>query len=205
MELLSGRYQRIDKPVILEEAECFTLKVLNKESSVDITGLVPSSTVSDLKEVVQKEHRVDAHLQRLIFNGKPLAPDEKTLIYFGIKDQSVIHLFPRNPPPSAEGSTAITLNPLLNISNNEMEHFNIAAHRPIHFDFLVSQSIREVRLWSYILLIISSMTLFTNLSVFASTGELSFHFILYWILTYMFMCLLHICLMSFNVSHRSTG
>lgn len=41
----------------------------------------------------------------------------------------------------------------------------------IHYDPQIGQSSREVKLWSLVLLFLSGMTLFNNISFFTSTGR----------------------------------
>lgn len=52
-----------------------------------------------------------------------------------------------------------------------MANFDVIHHLPIHFDPEVGQTIREVKMWSYILVIISAMTIFSNVSYLGSTGH----------------------------------
>jgi hypothetical protein len=170
------KYQKLDSTNNLDdETATFSIKVLNKEASIELKNLSASTTVGELKEMVQKGHKVSTTLQRLIFCGKPLAPDDKTLISFGIKDQSVIHLFARVPTSVVSNeSEAVSHEPFRGVpysTTSPSLNFYIATHRPIHFDPLISQSIREVKLWSYILLIVSSMTIFSNISILTSTGS----------------------------------
>jgi Ubiquitin family len=164
----------------------FTLKVLFKEKSIPVEGLSTDSTIAQLKSAVENVTEVSASDQRLIFAGRPLKPDDKTLSSFKIVDGSSIHLFPipRNIPTvsarvvdesgtnadgSSDGANARHPIPFAQLYALDAE---IRAHRPVHFDPEVSTHVREVRLWSVILSFVCTMTLFNNISFNLSTGKL---------------------------------
>lgn len=95
--------------------------------------------------------------------------DEKTLKSFNISENCSIHLFPipkRTPViDSTTGVENLTANPISNVSSSS------SYQTPIFFDPEISQHCREVRLWSVMLVFLSSMALFNNLSHALSTGN----------------------------------
>ena len=175
---MDTRYAPIDDADETSSAgdDAISIKVLQQETSAIVTGLTTSSTVADLKQAVQKVHKIPVAQQRLIFSGKPLTPDEKPLGSFNIADASVVHLFPRPVPSTGtDGSLASieTPNPIVNnrsYENMDLDPFGTSAHLPIHFDDQVGQSVREVKMWCYILVVVSAMTLFSNFSFMGATG-----------------------------------
>jgi hypothetical protein len=157
---------------------CIFIKILLQDNkSIQIKTLTINSTVQELKETILAQLKIPLNQQRLIYCGKPLIPDNKVLSDFKIMNESVIHLFPKQVPPSSATPAPNLSNP--NNSHETLSPFhqimipqlNAVHHLPIHFDAEVGQSIREVKMWSYILVIISAMTLFSNLSFLGSTGE----------------------------------
>jgi hypothetical protein len=108
-------------------------------------------------------------------------------------DAAVLHLFPL--PATATATTALlnsntntisgAPNPLLD--TNPTSAYNLSYSRaqlnrhipgipqhmmrPLHFVPEVLQSIREVKMWCYILIITSTMDIFTNLSFLGSQGD----------------------------------
>ena len=168
-----------------EKQEQYTLKVLHKEKVHTLLGLMEQSSVGQLKIEIEKVTSVEVADQRLIFSGKSLKPDDKTLAFFKVTSNSSIHLFPM--PPRSERLVIASdtgLNP--NDTDSNAAHMGIAsinfalnpgmrnsniAHYPIHFDPQVSMHSREVRLWSVILVFLCFMTLFNNISYNLSTGK----------------------------------
>jgi ubiquitin C len=51
-------------------------------------------TVSELKNSIEKIDQTPFDQQRLVYNGKQLE-DERTLDYYGVKDDTVIHIILR--------------------------------------------------------------------------------------------------------------
>ena len=168
-----------------EENNKITIKILQQEKEIIITNLTINSTILELKEKIQKKNKLNILQQRLIFCGKPLEPNNKILNDFQIKNNTIIHLFPR-PLVTNTTTTTNTANITTNTtttrnnnqitgggnnSNNQIRNFDIINHSPIHFDPQVGQCIREVRMWSYILIIVSVMTIFSNISYLGSTGH----------------------------------
>jgi hypothetical protein len=153
----------------------FLLKILLPEKTITISSLTTGSTVMDLKEAIKAQINLPPPQQRLIFCGKPLSPDNKLLSELKITNNSIVHLFPKSNPSSSSAQQQQqqqTLNPLHPLP---LPEFNLIdpprLHLPIHFDPEVGQSVREVKMWSYILVMISAMTLFSNLSYLGSTGR----------------------------------
>mmetsp|Transcript_9621 Transcript_9621/g.15895 ORF Transcript_9621/g.15895 Transcript_9621/m.15895 type:complete len:422 (+) Transcript_9621:50-1315(+) len=195
------------------------LKVLFKEKAHEIHGMKPQSTIAEFKAAIETVLAVPPHLQRLIFSGKPMKPDTKTLSDFKITGGSAtIHLFPLPVPPTSSVTAAATpvampvsggagsggagsggisgavYNPLSvtatpagdgvegvpihsthgggGVMGSGTSSDHMILHRPIHFDPQVNQTSREVKLWCLILMFLSGMTLFNNLSYMTSTGKL---------------------------------
>ena len=140
----------------------FTVRVLFKEKHYEF-NVDLNFTVGALKKLIASGIS-DAlvELQRLIFNGKMLNDDDRTLDSYGIRDKSVIHLFPR--------SVAVAINPALvgeNVqpldSNNALRSFDFSMNNPgsrsilgqTHLEMILLRHSREIRIFSYMLFIIS--------------------------------------------------
>lgn len=167
--------------------EYLTVKVLMREQVFEITGLSPSDAVGRLKEYVASATEVPVNRQRLIFSGRSLTPEDKPLSFFHVTNNSKVHLFPlpaASPVPvatpnnnSSSGqntstnapATALNVRPVRG-ANNDFEYADM--HTPLHFNSAVQQQGREVKLWSLLLLFLSMMALFNNLSYFSATGKL---------------------------------
>lgn len=173
-----------------EENGSFHIKILVKEQHHDVKGITASMTVAQLKLAVEVVTQIPPSQQRLIFAGKPLRPDDKLLSTFNISRSSTIHLFPipvAVPAPANQSQTGVfasILNPLQpNTQPGAVQATNVhptggrgmgmdpVSHLPIHFDPVISQHAREIRLWSYILVFLSSITLVNNISFMLSSGE----------------------------------
>jgi hypothetical protein len=151
----------------------FAIKILLKEQCLHLTGLFDQTTIGQLKIEVEKLTSVAVISQRLIFSGKPLKTDDKTLKDYNIVESSSVHLF---PIPVKDTSSAVatevvssTVNPI-NAIIQPSSSYSIEIQHPINFDPEISQHCREVKLWSILLLFLSSMTLFNNFSYFFTTG-----------------------------------
>lgn len=147
----------------------WTLRVLKEEQSKEVT-LSPESTVNQLKTKIESAYGVPISHQRLVFKGKPLKPNEATLASFRVADGAAIHLFPVPPRNSAQNNSDANFS----FTTNSTNHIpGIPPHlmRPLHFVPEVIQSIREVKMWCYILIITSTMDIFTNLSFLGSQGH----------------------------------
>jgi hypothetical protein len=162
-------------PGIELQAKSFKVKVLLKETCLQLLGLTDETTIGQLKIEIEKLTAVAVESQRLIFSGKPLKADEKTIKSFNITENSSIHLFPIPPrAPIIEatalesGVTTSSLHPIATLLQSST--YPTDNHQPIHFDPEISQHCREVRLWSVILVFLCSMTLFNNISYALSTG-----------------------------------
>ena len=84
-----------DVVVQLEEGpRALTLKLLFREKKFDISDISSENTVAELKGRISTICEVPVRLQRLIFNGRPMKPDDRRLRTLNIVDNSYIHLFP---------------------------------------------------------------------------------------------------------------
>lgn len=163
-----------------EEAKLvgMTVKVLYRERTYEISCLTGDNTIARLKELVESSTDVPTARQRLIFSGRALAPDDKTLSFFKIQHNSSVHLFPlpvavsAAAMPAGAATQVNPVNPLLPrglaVPNNA---FVGAVHSPAHFDPMVINNSREVKLWSILLIFLSSMALFNNFSYYTATGN----------------------------------
>jgi hypothetical protein len=141
--------------------------------------LSESTRVAELKNSIEAVTTVPTAQQRLICAGKQLKPDTKTLVEFKVTPGSSIHLFPLPPPAQAvpvanavEGAS--TFNPITAhgvSAGSAAVATGDVVHRPIHFDPQINQTSREVKLWCLILMFLSGMTLFNNLSFVSATGK----------------------------------
>ena len=155
-----------------------TVKILYRERTYEISCLTPETTVARLKELVASSTEIEQSRVRLIFSGRALAPDDKTLAFFKIEHQSSIHLFPLPVAVPAVASPAVA-SPYLNPQQQQQQQrqaifgADVGAtsfHTPAHFDPMVVVNSREVKVWSLVLIFLSSMALFNNVSYFTSTG-----------------------------------
>lgn len=156
--------------------------------------------ISELKTIIESISEVPTTQQRLIFKGRSVQPDDKTIDSFNIVDGSVIHLFPipiahANAVPNNDsatatttggGNTAAVASPLhvsIDINSpdtgtgNEEDEYNMPQddayiqRTPIEMNPFVNHTCREVRLWSIILIMLSILTIANNLSAFLTTGD----------------------------------
>lgn len=154
-----------------------TIKVLLREQVFEITGLSSADSVSRLKEFIASATEVPTNRQRLIFSGRSLTPEDKPLSFFKIPNNGSVHLFPlpaATPVTSAPGNLGTTGTLAANVrpaTNNALQ-FDADMHTPMHFDSSIQQHSREVRLWSMLLLFLSTMALFNNVSYYSATGKL---------------------------------
>jgi hypothetical protein len=160
-------------------AGAFVLRVLHKESKVEVASLQPGSSVLELKEAVAKRTEVPVAGQRLIFSGKHLNPESRPLSDFGIASGASIHLFPRlvnapSGPPSATAAAAAASDGVGRGGGYHSLAGPALAEDP--WDPAARGTVRhavpEVRLWCYILFFSSFMTLFNHLSFVLNTGKL---------------------------------
>ena len=162
-----------------------TLKILYKEKTFEITNISGSTTIGELKRLILEATEVELARQRLIMGGKPMRPDEATLASYKLADNAHIHLFPIpiqpvNLPvatPSATPSAptnfpyprAQPAHPPTTLFNVEIDtHHHLT---PVHYDAYISHHGREVKMWCIILLFLSTISLFNNLTYFTATGK----------------------------------
>jgi hypothetical protein len=154
-----------------EEAKLvgMTVKVLYRERTYEISCLNGDTTVVRLKELIESSTDVPAARQRLIFAGRALTPNDKTLSFFKIQHNSSIHLFPL---PVAVPAAAMPEGSGIAADGLVPNAFGPAIHNPAHFDPMVVNNSREVKIWSILLIFLSSMALFNNFSYYSATGKL---------------------------------
>lgn len=152
--------------------ETFSVKVLLKEKSYEVGNLTSGTTIGELKTAIEAVTSIAPPFQRLIAAGKQLKPDTKTLAEFKIVAGSSVHLFPLPPPTAAPVATQVDGSSSRPISVAASAAADGDGHLPVHFDPEVNQTAREVRLWCLILMFLSGMTLFNNLSYMSATGKL---------------------------------
>ncbi len=171
----------------------FEIKVLYKERQFDIADLYPNSSIYDLKMKMATLTEVPIGLQRFIFAGKQLKPDDKPLSFFNIVHGSKVHLFPIPAmAPVAQPAVDVTafggvqnaLHRSTNMNNNNNNFNNVndpymmegpmagVNAAQVALDPRFSETPREVKLGCMILLFFSSMDLFNNLTMVTSTGKL---------------------------------
>ena len=178
----------VANPIHPEGQGSLSVKILLKEKSFEVSGLSESTTISELKSAVETTTAIPVTQQRLICAGKQLKPDTKKLSDFKISSGCSIHLFPLPVTVSSvlvanavtEGGPTGTINPLTAqaVSASSTSASEIA-HRPIHFDPYINQTSREVKLWCLILMFLSGMTLFNNLSYVTASGTVNLYYTVY--------------------------
>jgi hypothetical protein len=72
----------------------FSVKVLLKESQFEVTNMTAETTIGEFKNAISQQCDIIPDRQRLIFAGKQLKPDDKTLSFFKVVSNSSVHLFP---------------------------------------------------------------------------------------------------------------
>jgi hypothetical protein len=150
------------------------LKILLKEKIFEIKGIECSNNISYLKKEIFKVTGISVNLQRLIFNGKHLRQDDELISKFNIKNNSSIHLF-----PIPINQTPVTAVPLavpassnrssLSISSRHLYSAAVRENAQMSLDPEISISSREVRLWSLILIMLSGIAIFNNLSFYMNS------------------------------------
>jgi hypothetical protein len=168
-----------------DENNNFSIKVLCKEKSYDIDGMMNETKVGDLKRVVAELTDIPVNRQRLVLTGKPLKPDDKTLSFFKIGPNTSVHLFPI--PEATATAVPVSSATANNVSaiNQSSPFYPSAGNangippmpldgttlRAAYYDITFEQATREVRLWCFVLLSLSFMELFNNFSYFTTTGK----------------------------------
>jgi len=161
--------------------DSITIKLLNKEKTVDICNLLKNNTIKELKDKIYSVTEVEPQLQRLIYGGKPLKPDNKKLSDFKIENGSNIHLFPI--PSAIANAISSGTNNTVPVIGTSVLPFNISSTidnsniSNLIYDPYVQQTCRQIKLWSIVLLVLSYMELFNNTSYILSTGKFGNGFI----------------------------
>ena len=169
----------------------FVVRVKDKEKVVTLSALLTgSSSVGALKAAVSRECGVEIASVRLIFSGKLLTPDDKSLSSFHVKFNSIVHLFPLSLPPTAvptatsvsssaahatevsaaQATDAAQPIPMVNFAETFQPHAITADQ--MYLDPYIAQTCREVRLWSLLLLMLSVVTVFNNFNQVSVSGSL---------------------------------
>lgn len=172
-----------------------TLRLLYKEEAHEITGLSGECTVAILKERIGRLCPVPADRQRLIASGRQLRPDDAPLSTFKLASGAAIHLFPLPPPQPVVAvsvndntTSSVTQVTAVPANTNNNTNTNVASTRrrppgfsayelegititPMHFDASILETGREVKVWSVLLIFLSAVSLFNNISYFGSTGK----------------------------------
>lgn len=156
------------------------LRILYKEQAYDITGLHGEISVAQLKEQIAAATEVPVPRQRLIIAGKMMRPDEATLSSFKLVDNASIHLFPIPLPasavpvasavPSSSGAAqphVPTARQTHALSAYEMDGVVLT---PAHYDPVIVQTSRDIKMWCSLLIVLSTVSLFNNISYFTATG-----------------------------------
>lgn len=183
---MSKKYQKLDleeKPVVTQTTsaadsssnETFSVTILLREAHLCLPNLTDLTTVGQLKAEVEKLTNVAVQSQRLIYCGKPLKLDDKTIKSCNITPKSSIHLFPIPVIKPAdvvaveicgENSTAPGA-----VLSSVMTGGRQSAEQSIHSDPVISHHCRYVQLWSVLLVFFSTTTLFNTLSYVLSRGK----------------------------------
>jgi hypothetical protein len=159
----------------LDEKECIHLTILDFAQTRFKVAALPSWTVGQFKEAGTKVHKVTPLRQRLIFRGKLLGEDDKTLESYGItEDGTILHLFPK---PRVIITNSSTGGADAAASEEDPEGARVptiimdAAEAERRSDILVLGSMEfieaqnNVKLFSFMLLIISSIELLNLFSI----------------------------------------
>lgn len=169
---LKDMREPIDKavqPTATKPSDDFWLKILHKESSHILKSIALDSTVAQLKVAVETLTTTPVSQQRLLFAGKLLKPDDKPLSHFNVYNTASIHLFPIPvATPTTTTPSGGTLNPL--VEATAVPEMHPRQQGAVFNDPFVEQTARAVKLWCMVLMVLSGMTLFNNLSFITSTG-----------------------------------
>ena len=152
-------------------SEEFSVKVLYRENTYLISNLSSSTTIHQFKLKIAEVTNVPISQQRLIFNGKSLQ-DNNTMATYHIQSNSFVHLFPL---PVAN-ATQVHHPSVLEAVNPSAAHFPGSSHIPtatvanLQTDAAVIEAGEPVRMWSFILVFTSAMTLFNFTMNFVAIG-----------------------------------
>lgn len=142
------------------------LRIMCKEKVyfVKVNG---TQTIDELKNVIETASNVLKINQRLIFNGKLLKNSNELVSFHNINNDSTLHLFPMmNRATTIEDG--IIQPEVSNFSGNQP---TLMPQHPAVVDPTILQTLREVKIWSLILLFISSMSLFNNVTLLLSPQQ----------------------------------
>lgn len=143
-----------------------------------------SSTVLQLKELGVSSHKVPVSQQRLIYQGR-LLEDDMPLNELSLNDNSIIHLFPRprvviesdnnNNTSAADEEGTNNNNETGNVPIIRMDASEAERRSEIlvlgHSDYV--ESVNNVKLFSFMLLIISIIELMNVISIYQNPNETS--------------------------------
>ena len=188
--------------------EKFNVTILSKEKQYPIQNVSASMTLSEFKERVKEATEIEVIQQRLIFAGRRLDVNSKTLLEYKVTSPCTIHLFPipianlatasssssSSSAPATATATELprngrsTLNPIL--ADGEF-----GGHTPMHFDENVSLHSREVKLWCLILMFLCIMDLMDIVSALLTdpggTATLFHYLLVIYLLKLIVFYLLH--------------
>ena len=182
---MSKKYQKLDgeeKAVLAQPAsavenspnETFSVTILLREAHLCLPNLTDQTTVGQLKAEVEKLTNVTVQCQRLIYCGKPLKLDDKTIKSCNITPKSSIHLFPI-PVIKPADVVAVEIGGENSTAPGAVLSAVMTGGRPndsqsIHSDPVISHHCRYVQLWSVLLVFFSTTTLFNTLSYVLAKG-----------------------------------
>lgn len=183
-------------PPKLPILEVIILDFTHARFTIELPGGDPAtSTVRDLKAAGSRHHSVTPHQQRLIYQGKLLADENASLQECGIHHGSIVHLFPKprvvvvntnnqhNTTTTTTGRTASSADePTTNTSTAELHGRvpTIVVDEAEHArrgqilvlgsaDYL--EAVNNVKLFSFMLLIISTIELLNLIAVALGEGD----------------------------------
>jgi len=159
----------------------FNVTILSKEKQYPIQNVTTSMTLSEFKERVKEATDIEIIQQRLIFAGRRLDVNTKTLLEYKITQPCTIHLFPipianlasSSSSSSSSSSTTVAASALPQNGRSTQNSMLITdpsfggdfgGHTPMHFDENVSLHSREVKLWCLILMFLCIMDLMDIMS-----------------------------------------
>lgn len=166
----------------LGSSEKFTVTILSKEKQYPIQNVSASMPLSEFKELVRAATDTAVIQQRLIFAGRRLDVNSKTLEEYKITQPCTIHLFPiptanlvsASSTSASSSSAPIAASALPQNGRPSMNTATVnggfgfdndfAGHTPMHFDENVSLHSREVKLWCLILMFLCIMDLMDIIS-----------------------------------------
>ena len=161
--------------------EEFSVKVLYRESTYLINNITTATTVQQLKSKIAETTNVPISQQRLIFNGKSLQ-DNNTIEFYHIHGNSFIHLFPipvvNATQVNSPSSQSISNRQVIEAINPMVAHYPGSTSIPmatvanLQTDAAVMEAGEPVRMWSFILVFTSAMTLFNFTMNFIAVGAI---------------------------------